>query len=726
MSRSPAPASPPRRAAVPLLALGALLASSLTLSAAPGAHAADALLSQGKTATASSQEGDGYAPALAVDGDLTGTRWASQWSDQQWFQVDLGQVSTLSRVVLTWEAAYGKNYEIQASDNGTDWRTLKTVTGGDGGTDDLALSGTGRYVRMQGLARAGGYGYSLWEFQVYGTPGGGTTPPPASGGAVRVEGGQGDWRLTVGGQPYTVKGVTWGPAVSDGPKYLPDVKAMGANTIRTWGTDASSKQLLDAAAANGIRVINGFWLQPGGGPGAGGCVNYVTDTTYKNNSLTEFAKWVEAYKSHPATLMWNVGNESVLGLQNCYSGSELEAQRNAYTSFVNDVAKKIHSIDPDHPVTSTDAWTGAWPYYKRNAPDLDLYAMNSYSNVCKVRQDWIDGGYTKPYIITETGPAGEWEVPNDVNGIPDEPTDVQKADGYTKAWNCVTAHQGVALGATLFHYGTEHDFGGVWFNLVPDGLKRLSYYAVKKAYTGSTAGDNTPPVISDMAVDPASSAPAGGEFTVRAGVRDPDGDPITYKVFLSGNYADGDKGLVEAKWRQTGNGTFAVTAPQKLGVWKVYIQAEDGHGNAGIETKSVKVVAPPVGGTNLALNRPATASSSQQSYGDCPCTPQLAVDGNATTRWASDWSDPQWFQVDLGSAKTFRKLQLVWDPAYGKSYEVQVSDDGSTWRSVYSTTSGDGDVDTLDVSATGRYVRLQLTARGTSWGYSLHELGIYS
>ncbi|MFH8935550.1 discoidin domain-containing protein [Streptomyces griseosporeus] len=703
------------------LALGALLASSLTtVVLAPGAHAADALLSQGRPATASSQEGAGYTPAAAVDGDLTGTRWASQWSDQQWLQVDLGRSANLSRVVLTWEAAYGKDYEIQASDNGTDWRTLRKVTGGDGGTDDLAVAGSGRYVRMQGLARATGYGYSLWEFQVYGSAGGTQAP-----GAVKVEGGQGDWRLTVGGQPYTVKGVTWGPAIADAPTYLPDVRAMGANTIRTWGTDGSSKALLDAAAANGIRVINGFWLQPGGGPGSGGCVNYVTDTTYKNDSLSQFAQWVEAYKSHPATLMWNVGNESVLGLQNCYSGSELEAQRNAYTSFVNDVARKIHSIDPDHPVTSTDAWTGAWPYYRRNAPDLDLYAVNAYNGVCKVRQDWIDGGYTKPYVITETGPAGEWEVPNDVNGVPDEPTDVQKADAYTKAWNCVTGHQGVALGATLFHYGTEHDFGGVWFNLVPDRMKRLSYYAVKRAYTGSTAGDNTPPVISTMSVSPASSAPAGGEFTVRADVRDPDGDPVTYKVFLSGNYASGDKRLVEAQWRATGSGTFAVTAPQKLGVWKVYLQAEDGHGNAGIETRSVKVVAPPVSGTNLALNRPATASSSQASYGDCPCTPQLAVDGRADTRWASDWSDPQWFQVDLGAAKALRTLQLVWDPAYAKSYAVQVSDDGTTWRSVYSTAAGDGDVDTVPLPATARYVRLQLTARGTGWGYSLHELGIY-
>ncbi|MFI9219526.1 discoidin domain-containing protein [Streptomyces werraensis] len=720
MSPSPPYHGPVVRRAVPLLALGALVAPALAL-AAPPAQAAETLLSQGRPATASSQEGDGYAPSAAVDGNLTGTRWASRWSDPQWFQVDLGQRSDLSRIVLTWEGAYGRSYRIQASDDGTDWRTLKTVTGGDGGTDELAVTGSGRYVRMLGTERSGGYGYSLWEFQVYGSTDG--TPPTT--GAVEVTGSQGNWQLTVGGQPYTVKGLTWGPAIADAPTYLPDVKSMGVNTIRTWGTDGGTKPLLDSAAANGLKVVNGFWLQPGGGPGSGGCVNYVTDTAYKNTMLTEFTKWVEAYRNHPATLMWNVGNESVLGLQNCYSGAELEAQRNAYTGFVNDVAKKIHSIDPDHPITSTDAWTGAWPYYQRNAPDLDLYSMNSYGDICGVREDWEQGGYTKPYLITEGGPAGEWEVPDDPNGVPDEPTDVQKAEGYTKAWNCVTGHRGVALGATLFHYGTEHDFGGIWFNLLPDGLKRLSYYAVKRAYTATAGNDNTPPVVSALAVSPASSAPAGGEFTVRADVRDPDGDPITYKIFLSGNYANGDKRLVEASWRSTGNGTFAVRAPEKLGVWKVYLQAEDGRGNAGIETKSVKVVAPPVTGTNVALNKPTTASSFQPSYGDCPCEPAKATDGRADTRWASDWSDPQWIQVDLGSATPVRKLQLVWDPAYAKSYEVQISDNGTAWRTVHSTTTGNGDIDTIDVAATARHVRLHLTARGTGWGYSLHEFGIY-
>lgn len=112
--------------------------------------------------------------------------------------------------------------------------------------------------------------------------------------------------------------------------------------------------------------------------------------------LAEFPKWVETYKDHPGVLMWNVGNESVLGLQNCYSGDALEQQRDAYTTFVNDITKKIHAVDPDHPVTSTDAWTGAWPYYKKNAPDLDLYAVNSYGAVCDIRKTWEEGASTSP------------------------------------------------------------------------------------------------------------------------------------------------------------------------------------------------------------------------------------------------------------------------------------------------------------------------------------------
>ncbi|MFD8570291.1 discoidin domain-containing protein [Streptomyces sp. NPDC059639] len=550
----------------------------------------------------------------------------------------------------------------------------------------------------------------------------------AAGSVVKVTGSQGHWQLTVDGSPYQVKGLTWGPAVADADKYMPDVKSMGVNTIRTWGTDASSKPLFDSAAANGIKVIAGFWLQPGGGPGSGGCVNYLTDTTYKNDMLAEFPKWVETYKDNPGVLMWNVGNESVLGLQNCYSGDELEKQRDAYTTFVNDVAKKIHAVDPNHPVTSTDAWVGAWPYYKKNAPDLDLYAVNSYNAVCDIKSAWEQGGYTKPYIVTETGPAGEWEVPDDANGVPEEPTDQAKADGYSKAWQCITGHEGVALGATMFHYGTEYDFGGIWFNLLPAGQKRLSYYAVKKAYGASTSGDNTPPVFSSMTVEgDASKVPAGGDLTLATRATDPDGDQISYEVLANSMYIDQGKDLTPLKATDLGSGRLKVTAPDKPGVWKIYVKATDGKGNVGVETRSVRVVPPPVSGTNIAQGKTATASSQQTTdYGDCPCLASAAVDGKNDTRWASDWSDPQWLQVDLGSSQSFKHVQLNWETSYAKAYTIQTSDDGQNWRTVHEVTDGNGGIDDFDASGTGRYVRVNGTARGTGYGYSLYEFGVYN
>jgi F5/8 type C domain/Glycosyl hydrolases family 16 len=129
-------------------------------------------IAQGKTTTASSLENATFPASNATDGNTT-TRWSSAFSDPQWIQVDLGQSYNISHVTLNWEAAYGKAYQIQTSPDGTNWTTIYSTTTGDGGTDDLAITGTGRYIRMNGTARGTSYGYSLYEFSVQGTPGGG-------------------------------------------------------------------------------------------------------------------------------------------------------------------------------------------------------------------------------------------------------------------------------------------------------------------------------------------------------------------------------------------------------------------------------------------------------------------------------------------------------------------------------------------------------------------------
>ncbi|MEV7344651.1 beta-1,3-glucanase family protein [Streptomyces sp. NPDC093544] len=155
--------------------LVALLAALLVSVAQPSAHAVDTLLSQGKPATASSTEAAGTPASAAVDGSTT-TRWSSAFSNPQWLQVDLGATAQISQVVLNWEAAYGTAFQIQTSANGTTWTSIYSTTTGTGGVQTLNVTGSGRYVRLYGTARATPYGFSLWEFQVYGT--GGTTPPP--------------------------------------------------------------------------------------------------------------------------------------------------------------------------------------------------------------------------------------------------------------------------------------------------------------------------------------------------------------------------------------------------------------------------------------------------------------------------------------------------------------------------------------------------------------------
>src|SRR5256714_6484915 len=124
----------------------------------------------------------------------------------------------------------------------------------------------------------------------------------------------------------------------------------------------------------------------------------------------------------------------------------------------------------------------------------------------------------------------------------------------------------------------------------------------------------------------------------------------------------------------------------------------------------------------LSQGKPATASSAENAG-----TPaSAAVDGNSGTRWSSAFSDPQWLQVDLGARATLTQVNLNWEAAYATAFQIQVSDNATTWTTVYSTTTGTGGNQTVTVTGTGRYVRMFGTARATPYGYSLWELEMYS
>jgi len=166
--------------------------------------------------------------------------------------------------------------------------------------------------------------------------------------------------------------------------------------------------------------------------------------------------------------------------------------------------------------------------------------------------------------------------------------------------------------------------------------------------------------------------------------------------------------------------------PASAGTSSVTVTAKDTTGASGTASFSWTVNTSGGGGgtcgtTDLALNQPTTASSEQSAS----FPPQDATDGNTGTRWSSAFSDPQWLEVDLGSTRSICGVSLNWETAYATAFQIQVSNDNSTWTTIYSTTTGTGGIQNLTVSGSGRYIRMYGTARDTQYGYSLWEFDVY-
>src|SRR5690349_8515407 len=125
--------------------------------------------------------------------------------------------------------------------------------------------------------------------------------------------------------------------------------------------------------------------------------------------------------------------------------------------------------------------------------------------------------------------------------------------------------------------------------------------------------------------------------------------------------------------------------------------------------------------TPVSQGKPATASSTENG-GTAAAN---AVDGNAGSRWSSAFSDPQWLQVDLGASATITRVVINWEAAYARDFTIQTSANGSTWTTISTTVNGTGGVQTLNVTGSGRYVRLNTTRRATQYGVSLWEFQVF-
>lgn len=200
---------------------------------------------------------------------------------------------------------------------------------------------------------------------------------------------------------------------------------------------------------------------------------------------------------------------------------------------------------------------------------------------------------------------------------------------------------------------------------------------------------------------------------------------------ITGSGTDSDGTISTYAWTQV-SGAIATLANASTGVlglsglisgtYSFRLTVTDDAGATSFD--DVNVIVNPAPSPNLALNK-VTFTSSNQGWDGIASSPQ-AVDGNYTTRWSSQFSDPQWIYIDLGSAININRVKISWEAAKAASYKIQVSNDAIAWTDIKTITGNSALInDHTGLSGNGRYVRILGLTRGTIYGYSIYELEVY-
>lgn len=287
-----------------------------------------------------------------------------------------------------------------------------------------------------------------------------------------------EWQLFVDKKPLDIKGATFGYS-HNYDTYFQELQFLGVNSIRTWGVDENTPLLLDAAHKHGIKVMLGIWMRHGRpGMEADDRFDYLNDTAGKEEMYRNAVSIVQLYKNHPAILMWGIGNEVYLNI-------ETDEEKQVYSDLLEKICSEIKEIDPNHPIASVEAWTFGLDWWPKHVPSIDIYGINVYGAGANFIQDELQKrSIEKPYVITEFGVRGEWDIAKDENGVKPEPSDAEKYDTIVQGYNDWIKPKTHALGVYIFHYASETNFMAPWLLTHFNGMKRPQYWAIREAYTG--------------------------------------------------------------------------------------------------------------------------------------------------------------------------------------------------------------------------------------------------
>jgi hypothetical protein len=387
------------------------------------------------------------------------------------------------------------------------------------------------------------------------------------------------FRLFRGEKPYVIKGaVYWSDP--DGKFPLSGLAERGGNSIRYGG--GRHKRMLDAAQELGITVKIGLRMK----------MEWVHKFDYDDEEAVreqfdQVKATVLALKDHPALLLWGIGNELSVRYTN----------RNVWNA-VNDVARMIHEVDPNHPAMTVigdgSIRRGDIKEIAKRCPDLDLLGINYYKGVEAVPDLVRANGWDKPYVITEWGPSGDWQVKRTRWKASIEETSTEKAERYLERYHkTVLRDTELCLGSYVFIWSSRRERTHTWYGMFLDSGERTgAVNAMQFAWSGAWPGNRAPRVkpvrIDGRAAEDNVTLKPGTSHAATVEAEDPDGDPLRFEwqimpeVPRAGYAGTGErhgKPMTQLV-QEARDGRLTFTTPGKEGAYRVFVFVRDGKGNA--------------------------------------------------------------------------------------------------------------------------------------------------
>lgn len=400
----------------------------------------------------------------------------------------------------------------------------------------------------------------------------GAEPQPASSQPVPVtiERGARGYRLLRGGEPFVIRG-------AGGSARLEELVAAGGNSIRTWHA-RNVGETLDRAHERGLAVTVGIWL---------GHERHGFDYSDAGQVAADRARAhavVVAHKDHPAVLMWGIGNEM-----------EGNGQNPKVWQAVNDIARMIKELDPHHPTMTVIAGTGEGKVreFVKHCPDVDVLGINAYGDLAYIPREAAAQGLDRPYVITEFGPTGWWQVAKTSWGAELEPTSTEKAKTYLAGYEAAVLSQpDRCLGAYAFLWGHKQEHTHTWFGMfLPTGERTPAVDVMTRVWTGAWPANRCPEVQS-LTIDAHAGveqihAP-GTRLTARVGAADPDGDALAFTWELLSESTDKKSGgdpeqkppVHPQAIVQVAGPSASVALPATPGAYRLFVYVTDGQNHA--------------------------------------------------------------------------------------------------------------------------------------------------